>query len=167
MRNLSIIAAIGLNNELGIDNHLIWKIKEDLAFYKAMTENKFIIMGRKTFESMPASALVGRRPIVISSKPLDRYCNVDSFGSTESVLNFVNLIDEEFMVVGGASIYESFLPYVDRMYLTEIYDEHLADSYFPYFDTSCWERKILASNDCETPYEISRYTRRRSKNEKR
>ena len=67
MKSLSLIAAIGYNNELGIDNHLLWKIPEDLSFYKRMTMGKNIIMGRKTLEALPnQSALVGRKNIVLT-----------------------------------------------------------------------------------------------------
>ena len=66
MKSLSLIAAIGYNNELGIDNHLLWKIPEDLSFYKRMTMGKNIIMGRKTFESMPPKAFIGRKPIILT-----------------------------------------------------------------------------------------------------
>ena len=79
MENLSIVAAIGKNNELGLDNHLIWKIYEDLVFYRKMTLHKNIIMGRKTFESMPGGALKKRTPFVLSSKPLDRDYDINCF----------------------------------------------------------------------------------------
>ena len=63
MKNLSMIAAVGSNGELGFNNQLIWKIKEDLKFYRDTTMGKNIIMGRNTFESMPLKAFEGRNPI--------------------------------------------------------------------------------------------------------
>ena len=73
MENLSLVAAIGKYNELGLDNHLIWKIKEDLEFYRNLTLHQNIIMGRKTFESMPSGALTKRNVFVLSSNNLDKY----------------------------------------------------------------------------------------------
>jgi len=72
---INIIAAIGKNNELGKDNKLIWKLPKDLRFFKEMTLDKTIIMGRKTFESLP-NKLPRRNNVVISSRNLDEYCDV-------------------------------------------------------------------------------------------
>ena len=141
--NLSLIAAIGCKNELGMDGHLIWKIPDDLKFYREMTLGKFIIMGRKTFETMPYGALDGRKPIILSSKNLDDYFDVSCFNNVEQLLNFVSMTPEEFMVVGGAKVYEELLPYVKTMYLTEIMKNHRADAYFPLFNESEWNRELM------------------------
>ena len=89
MDNLSLIAAIGNYFELGLDNHLIWKIPEDLAFYKKMTMGKNTIMGRKTFESMPSVALKGRNPIILSSHTLDNVCDVITFDDFYKLIDYV------------------------------------------------------------------------------
>ena len=162
MENLSLIAAIGYNMEIGFNNDLIWKIPEDLRFYKNKTMGKNIIMGRKTFESMPLSAFKGRNPIVLSSKPLDRYYDVNVFNDIDSILNYVDKSNEEFVVVGGSLIYKEFLPYVDTMYLTEILKTARADTFFPYFYEDEWDKEtILDCSSEKIPYIRNKYVRRR------
>ena len=144
MKNLALIAAVGYNNELGLDNRLLWHIPEDLTFYKKMTMGKNIIMGRNTFESMPVNALKGRNPIVLSSKDIDRYADVICYNNIENLLRMIENSSDDFMVVGGAKVYKEFLPYVDVMYLTELYKEFIADAYFPYVDFRQWDSIKIA-----------------------
>lgn len=170
MENLSLIAAIGKNNELGLDNRLIWKIKEDLRFYRNYTLNQNIIMGRKTFESMPAGALQKRNVYVLSSKPIDNYCDINCYSNIDDLLHLVENTERKFIVVGGAQIYSAFLPYADTMYLTEIYEDANADTFFPEIDIHEWNvEMIFEHNDIDylddnyIPYVRNRYTRRRLK----
>ena len=170
MNNLCLVAAIGKSYELGIDNHLIWKIKEDLSFYRKLTYGQNIIMGRKTFESMPPSALEGRNIFVLSSKQLDKYYEVNSFSNIESLVNYVRENNHQnFIVVGGAQIYEAFLPYVDIMYLTEIDVNAEADTFFPYFDESEFDVNTIYCNEADyiddnsIPYVRNEYIRKRVK----
>ena len=164
MKNLSLIAAIGYNNELGLDNRLLWHIPEDLAFYKKMTMGKNIIMGRNTFESMPEGAFKGRNPIILSTKQIDRYADVICYNNINDLIKRIENSDEDFIVVGGSKIYEEFLPYIDVMYLTEIYKEYTADSYFPCFDHRLWDNiKIADYMEEEIPYERNIYVRKKMK----
>lgn len=170
MENLSLVAAIGKNNELGLDNHLLWRIKEDLNFYRNLTLYENIIMGRKTFESMPSKALENRNVFVLSRMPLDGCYDVNSFTSIEDLLRYIEITDQNFIVVGGAQIYEAFMPYVDTMYLTEIDDYAAADTFFPDIDIHDWRlttiyehnvKKYLCDNDVS--YVRNVYTRRRER----
>ena len=164
MNSLSLIAAIGYNNELGIDNHLLWKIPEDLAFYKKMTMGKNIIMGRKTFESMPPKAFIGRKPIILTSHDIDSVCDVLCFDKFDNLLEYIYNTDEDFMVVGGAMVYELFIPYVDEMYLTEVAGEYIADTYFPYFDPNDFDKEELGNfMDNDIPYVRNKYVRKKVK----
>ena len=169
MENLSLVAAIGKYNELGLDNHLIWKIKEDLQFYRSLTLHKNIIMGRKTFESMPAGALAKRNVFVLSRSKLDEHCDVNCFDDIDSLLKYIEITNKEFIVVGGATIYEKMLPYVDTMYLTEIDDYSNADAYFPYVDVNEWDIETIYSHkenykiDNNVNYIRNKYVRRRIK----
>lgn len=164
MKNLSLIAAVGEDGELGYNNSLIWRIKEDLQFYRMMTMGKNIIMGRNTLESMPLKALEGRNPIVLSSKELEKYTNTLVFHDIKSLLDYVKNTSEEFMVVGGAKVYEQLLPYTQIMYLTEIKREEYADSFFPYFDKDDWDViEIGDFLDNDIPYVRNKYVRKRSK----
>lgn len=165
MKNLSLIAALGYNNEIGVNNKLPWHIREDLEFYKDMTIGKNIIMGRKTFETMPEVALKRRYPIVLSTHQLDRCYDVCCYNNIIDLLNYIADSNSDFMVVGGAKTYEAFIPYVDIMYLTEIYKEYYeADTYFPVVDFRFWDSiKIADHMDEEVPYERHVYVRKKAK----
>lgn len=162
MKNLSLIAAVGENYELGLDNHLIWKIPEDLRFYKKMTVGKNIIMGRKTLDSMPLKALEKRTPIVISRQQLEEHTSLDVYHDIKKLIEDIEQSDKQYMVVGGASIYELFLPYVDTMYLTEIKRSFIADTFFPYFNIDEWNIEEIGDFlDNELPYVRNKYTRKK------
>jgi len=168
MENLSLVAAIGKNNELGLDNRLIWRIREDLQFYRSLTIHENIIMGRKTFESMPARALENRTPFVLSRSFLDRKYDINSFSSVEGMLEFVEMTNKNFIVVGGAQIYEAFLPYVDTMYLTEIDEYAAADTFFPWIELDEWDVETIYRHDVpyfgsDVSYVRNRYVRRRKR----
>ena len=136
MKNLSLIAAIGDNKELGFHNQLIWHFKEDMRFFKNTTMGHPIIMGYKTMESLP-KLLPGRTHIVLTRKNIE-IPGVIVVHSIEDVLELVKQSNLEHYVIGGASIYEQFIDYCDKMMLTEIHDTHDADVYFPNFDKNDW-----------------------------
>ena len=142
--NLTLIAAIGKNNELGKDNTLIWRFKEDMKFFKENTMGKPIIMGRKTLESLP-KLLPGREHIVLSKSNID-IDGITVFHSKEDLLKYVESFDKEFMVIGGASVYSEFIDNASRMLITEI-DATCpsADVYFPNIDTDTWNPTVLSS----------------------
>ena len=141
---ISLIAAIGKNNELGKNNDLIWHLPNDLKFFKEVTMNKNIIMGYKTYLSLPGK-LKGRHYIVLTSKDRELDPDIDIYHSKEELLN--NIKDnEDYYVIGGASIYEQLIDVCDRLYLTEIDAESDADVYFPSFDTKLYTREVLKSN---------------------
>ena len=124
---ISIIAAVGKNNALGRGNDLIWHIKEDLKNFKDLTMGKYIVMGKNTYKSLPRH-LEGRKYIVLSSS-LDNIDDGMLFKDFNKLLEFVKNLDEEIMIIGGASIYKLFLPYANKLYLTEIDSEEQADVY--------------------------------------
>ncbi len=164
MKNISLIAAIGKNRELGLDNHLLWRIPEDLIFYRDMTWGKNVIVGRNTLFSMPSKAFEGRVAYVLSPDALDVNFDVNSFDSMDKLLNYVKNSDDEFMVIGGASIYNQFLPYVDTMYLTEVDEYFNADTFFPEFDKNDWDVESLGEYSYnELNYVRNKYVRRRNK----
>ena len=138
---LSIIAAIGKNNELGLNNNLIWHLKGDMKFFKETTIGHTIIMGRKTFESLP-QLLEERKHIVLSRNNIN-IPNIEVFHTIEEFLsNYINT-DEEIFNIGGASVYQSLLEYTDKIYLTEIEKTAKADAYFPTFNKKDFESEIL------------------------
>lgn len=142
MKNVTMIAAIGKNYELGKDNQLLWHLKGDMKFFKEMTMHKPIIMGRKTLESLPG-LLPGRKHLVLTSQNLDLPDQVLVFHSLSSLLQYLCEYPDEVMVIGGASVYQEMLPYSQKMLLTEIDDTKDADSYFPRFNQEDWSREVL------------------------
>ena len=144
---ISIIAAIGENRELGRGNDLIWHIKEDLKNFKNLTMGKYIVMGKNTYESLPKH-LEGRKYIVLSSS-LSEIENGLLFNDFNKLLEFIKDVDEEVMIIGGASIYKLFLPFADKLYLTEIYSEEKADVYFPDFNKEDYECNVVSTNEVD------------------
>lgn len=144
---ISIIAAIGKNRELGRGNDLIWHIKEDLKNFKNLTMGKYIVMGKNTYESLPKH-LEGRKYIVLSSS-LSEIENGLLFNDFNKLLEFIKDVDEEVMIIGGASIYKLFLPFADKLYLTEIDSEEKADVYFPDFNKEDYECNVVSTNEVD------------------
>lgn len=144
---ISIIAAIGENRELGRGNDLIWHIKEDLKNFKNLTMGKYIVMGKNTYESLPKH-LEGRKYIVLSSS-LSEIENGLLFNDFNKLLEFIKDVDEEVMIIGGASIYKLFLPFADKLYLTEIDSEEKADVYFPDFNKEDYECNVVSTNEVD------------------
>jgi dihydrofolate reductase len=140
MPRISIIAAMGKNREIGLGDSLPWNLKEDLQYFREKTINKPVIMGQKTFQSL-GKALPDRTNIVLGENFDAPDCLKAS--SIEDALEKAGDV-EEIMIIGGASVYQQFLPLADRMYLTLIDKEFKADVFFPEFSSSQWvevERK--------------------------
>lgn len=148
---LSMIAAIGKNNELGKNNDLIWHLDGDLPFFKKVTMGKPVIMGRNTYLSLP-KALPGRQNIVLTFPPLFEAPGVTAVLTPEEALALVKDAEEAF-IIGGASVYKLFLPMADRLYLTEAEaEDDTADVYFPDFDKSEWTRTVIDEGGTDIPY---------------
>lgn len=139
---ISIIAAIGKNNELGLNNQLIWHLKEDMKFFKTLTTGKIIIMGRKCFESMPG-LLQDRENIIITQNKDYKVDKAKIFHSIKETINYIESTDKDIFIIGGAKIYEEFLPIVENIYLTEIDATSKADVFFPNFNKEEYEKEIL------------------------
>jgi len=147
---LIMIAAIGKNNELGKDNGLIWSFSKDMKFFREKTKNSVIVMGRKTFNSLPR-ILPNRKHVVLSkgkefNKELDE--DVVVMEDKEQLIQYCKELSQskDVFVIGGASIYAMFLPIADRMYLTQIEaEEKNADVYFPEICESEWDKSVLES----------------------
>ena len=145
--SVSMIAAVGKNLELGKNNNLIWHFKEDMKFFKDTTMGHTVVMGRKTFESLP-KALPGRKNIVISSNAEYQAQGATVVTSVEEALQIAD--NEEIFVIGGGKIYAEFLPYADKLYLTEIDAEcEDADTYFPQFNKSEYIKEIINYYDID------------------
>ena len=130
---LSLIAVIGKNRELGKDDKLLWYIPGDLPRFKSLTLNHPIIMGRKTYESLPKKPLPLRTNIVISSNPSFSVPGAIVVSSLDSALGEASQSGgaEEIFVIGGGSIYKLALEKADRLYLTVVDATAPADTFFP------------------------------------
>ena len=160
MKNISIIACVGKNLELGKNNDLIWHLPNDLKYFRKVTSGKTVIMGRRTFESLPG-VLPKRRNIVLQLPSEDKIDGVEIFNDIPSILEAVKDEDEAF-IIGGASIYRQFLEYADRLYLTEVNNTcDDAEVYFPKFNKKDFKRKIVGKNeDNGVKYNFVLYERR-------
>ena len=141
---ISLIAAVGKNNELGLDNHLIFNIPGDLKFFRNTTLGKTVVMGRKTYESI-GKPLPKRINIVVSNslKETDGVTIINSF---EEVLEKYLNSEEEVFIIGGESLYNYFINYAQNIYLTKVYANAVADKYFPSFDENNYNQTLLGEN---------------------
>lgn len=136
---LSLIAAVGKNNELGKNNKLLWHLPDDLKRFKELTTGHIIIMGRKTFESLPK--ILPNREHLILTRNKSYHVEDDRVTIYHSIDNLINSLDEgkENFVIGGGEIYRLFLPYVEKIYLTRVDQDFEADTFFPVLDHSQWQ----------------------------
>lgn len=139
---ISIIVAIAENNAIGKDNKLLCHIPGDLKRFKKLTTGKTVIMGLKTFKSLPDGPLPNRRNIVITDKKNQKIDGCDMAYSIEEAVEMCNT-DEENFVIGGGSIYRQFLPLADKLYITKVHHNFDADTFFPEIDYSKW--KLISS----------------------
>ena len=136
---LSIIVAKASNNIIGGDNKLLWHISQDLKRFKEITSGHTIIMGRKTFESLP-KILPNRHHIVITR---DKNFKVDS--PSVEIVNDINTVitkyensSEEVFIIGGGEIYKFLLPNTKKLYLTRVYKDFNGDTKFPEINLDDW-----------------------------
>ena len=129
---LALIVAVAHNRVIGKDNTLIWHLPNDLKFFKEKTTGHVIIMGRKTFESLPFLLPNREHWVITRDKGFDAPEGVKIFHSPEAAAEAARALDAAY-VIGGAQVYEAFLPYVDMMYITEVDHEFEGDAFFPEF----------------------------------
>lgn len=159
MTKIIIIAAIGKNGELGKNNNLIWHLKEDLKFFKEVTTNHIIVMGYNTFKSLPC-LLPNRTHIVLTHQKIEQK-TVTVFNKFSDLYKFLNKLDKEIFIIGGASLYSQFLPYANEIYLTEIDAEEIeADVYFPKFDKQDFNKIVIKEIEESVNYKFVKYQRK-------
>lgn len=140
---ISLIAAVAKNLAIGNKGQLLWHLPEDMRYFRETTRGKPVIMGRKTWESLPESfrPLPGRRNIVISRNPAYDAAGATLVGSLEEAIRQCDTgekIGEEIFVIGGADIYRQALPLAHRLYLTEVTHDFEGDAFFPDYRTADW-----------------------------
>ncbi len=136
-RTVSLIAAMGRNRVIGVEGRIPWRLPADFAFFRRATLGKPVIMGRKTWESLPNGALPGRDNIVLSRNPNFRADNGVVVNDVEAALQAAGEAGE-IMVIGGAGVYRLFWDLADRIYLTEVDASFDGDAFFPEMDARDW-----------------------------
>lgn len=138
MARLSIIAAMGNGRVIGKDNTLLWHIPDDLKRFKALTLGHPVIMGRKTWESLPEKfrPLAGRSNIIVTRQGAYEAAGAMAIHSIEEARAAAARAPgaEEIFVIGGAQLYAEALPFADRLCLTLIDDDRNGDAYFPEYE---------------------------------
>ncbi len=137
MKNISIIVAIAENNAIGFKNNLLCYLPNDLKWFKKQTSGYNIIMGKKTYLSLPKGALPNRTNIVLTSDKTVSYPNCKMANNIEEAITLCSK-DKLNFVIGGASIYKQFLPFANQLFLTKIHSSFEADTFFPEIDFNNW-----------------------------
>lgn len=154
---IAIIAAIDRNNALGFNNKLLFYLPNDLKRFKALTTGHTVVMGRKTFDSLPKGALPNRRNIVLSRSTRLTLPGAEVYTSLEEALKHC-ASDEDVFIMGGASVYKQAMAMADKLYITEIDAKaEQADVYFPTIDHTMWHEIIRDDHraDDRHPYNYS------------
>ena len=161
---ISIIVAVSEDLGIGKDNELLWHISEDLKRFKKLTSGNAVIMGKKTWESLPRRPLPGRKNIVLTDDPNESIENSVTAYSIDDALDKCGPAEEIF-IIGGGSIYRQFMPIADRLFITHVHKKAPADIFFPEIDRSVWE--IIEKEEFKTdesnniPYTYTIYERRK------
>lgn len=145
---LSLIVAVGENNEIGKGGRMPWHLPADLKHFKALTLGKPVIMGRKTYEAI-GKPLPGRRNMVVSRSPGYRAPGCEVAPSFTDAL-VVSAGVAEIMVIGGGEIYREALPRAQRIYLTRVHGHFDADTFFPTIDPSEWREIVHEEHTADT-----------------
>ncbi len=165
MSIISLVAAIAENNAIGKNQQLLWHLPNDMKRFKELTLGNAIIMGRKTFESLPKGALPNRKNIVLTSLPESVFVNSFACESMDAAIDMCEKEKEIFMI-GGAMIYKRALDIADKMYLTIVHHTFEdADTYFPEINYNDWEelerQDFPADEKHAYPYTFLTYVRKR------
>lgn len=137
MPKITLIAAYAARRCIGINNTMPWHLPEDFAFFKSYTTGKPVIMGRKTWESLPRKPLPGRQNIVITRQAYQAE-GAQTAASLEDALALCQGV-EEVIIMGGAQIYAQALPIATDLRLTEVGLDVDGDAFFPEFSTETWQ----------------------------
>lgn len=146
---VSIICALAENGAIGNKGDLLYHLRADLQRFKALTTGHTVVMGRRTFESLPKGALPNRRNIVLTRQADYSAPGIEVYSNLDEALACCGA-DEHVFIIGGASVYAEAMPHAERLYLTHIHatpDE--ADVYFPEIDSAAWQRVAEEAHDAD------------------
>ena len=160
-QGLTLIAAVARNGVIGCQNALPWHLPEDLRHFKALTTGHAVIMGRKTWESLPERfrPLPGRLNIVLTRRPDYAAPGAQIAGSLEGAMATAG--EHTPYVIGGAELYALALPLADRLALTEIDADFPGDAFFPHVDPAVWRIEARTTHRAEAGFNFSFVSYRR------
>lgn len=159
MKDLAMIACISKDGGLGHEGNLLWRFRDDQQFFRETTMGHPIVMGGKTFASI-GRPLPGRENIVLS-RSMEQSEHVKVFREQAELMDYLGQYDGQKFIIGGASLYEMFLPTAEKLYLTEVEATKPADVFFPQFDRSQYDRRLIKAGDFDgTKYQMAEYTRK-------
>ncbi len=137
---ISIIVATDERGAIGKDNQLLWHLPNDMKYFRELTTGHTVIMGRRTFESLPKGALPNRKNIVLTTTPDAHFDNCLVYHTLWNALIACEDEDEVF-IIGGGSVYRQALEVADKLYLTMVHHTFPdADTFFPHVDPQVWNR---------------------------
>jgi dihydrofolate reductase len=139
---ISLIAAVAKNNVIGNQGEIPWYLPADLKHFASVTKGHTVIMGRKTYESIIArigKPLPDRKNIIITSNHSYQAPGCEIYSSIEEILEKIKNTPEEIFIIGGEKVYKDFLPYADKLYITEVHAEISGNAFFPEFDKNKWQ----------------------------
>jgi len=152
-KQISIIVAIASNYAIGKDNDLLWHISKDLQRFKSLTEGHTIVMGKKTYFSLPRRPLPKRTNMVITDVDGEQIDNCLMAYSIDEAIAKME-VDNENFIIGGGSIYRQFMTVADKLYITRVHKDFEGDVFFPEIDSKTW--KLLSSekitNDAQNDF---------------
>lgn len=163
MKKISIIVAIASNNAIGKDNDLLWHISKDLKRFKEITKGHYIIMGKRTYYSLPVRPLPNRTSMIITDVAGEVIDNCLMAYSIEDAITKMDPENENF-VIGGGSIYKQFMEHANKLYITKVHKDFEADTFFPEIPESEWKltskEDVLDDNQNDFTYAFEVYERK-------
>ena len=137
-KHISIIVAIASNYAIGKDNDLLWHISKDLKRFKEITKNHYIIMGKRTYYSLPVRPLPNRVSMILTDVIGE---SIDNWVMAYSIEDAIEKMDsdKENFIIGGGSIYKQFMPLANKLYITRVHKDFEADTFFPEISEKKWE----------------------------
>jgi dihydrofolate reductase len=160
---ISIIVAVSDDLGIGKNNDLLWYLPEDMKRFKKLTTGNTVIMGKRTWESLPKRPLPNRKNVVITDLQHESFDGaLTAYSIDEAIAKCKG--DNEIFIIGGGSIYRQFMPLADRLYITHVHKKTEADIYFPKIDKRTWkiaEKEEFKPEDGGIPYTYVIYERKK------
>jgi dihydrofolate reductase len=161
MQNINIIVAIAANNAIGNKGDLLWHLPDDLRYFKNITDGHTVVMGLRTWNSLPVKPLPNRRNIILSDIPFSAD-GAEVCGSVEELLPLLK-DDGQVFIIGGGMVYRQFMPLAQALYITHVLQDFEADTFFPEINPEEWrtvkESEVFTDDKSGLQYRFVTYSR--------